>query len=56
VKDLLTQTVSVIDELIATIYDLYPDPEFVEEYGLTEKLARAKALAAALNDITSPKE
>lgn len=55
-KDLLTQTILVIDELIATIYDLYPDQEFVEEYGLTEKLARAKALATALNDITSHKE
>jgi hypothetical protein len=55
-KDLLTQTVSVLDELVGLIYDLYPDEEFVEEYGVTEKLARAQALATALNDITSPKE
>lgn len=39
----IDEAVSILHDLVGLIYDLYPDEEYVELYGVTGKIARAQA-------------
>jgi hypothetical protein len=46
----INEIVSVVNDLVGLVYDLYPDDEYVELYGVNEKIARAQALINKLGD------
>lgn len=45
----MSETVQIIDMLVGLIYDLYPDEEYEELYGVKEKIAQAQAFVDKLN-------
>lgn len=39
----INEAITVIETLVGLIYDLYPDEEYEELYGVQEKIAQAQA-------------
>ena len=45
----MSNATQIIDMLVGLIYDLYPDEEYEELYGVKEKIALAQAYVDSLN-------
>lgn len=45
----MEEAVRIIDMLVGLIYDLYPDEEYEELYGVKEKIAQAQKFVDSLN-------
>lgn len=44
------ETINIIDMLVGLIYDLYPDEEYAEMYGVEGKIAQAQKFIDSLKD------
>ena len=44
------EAINIIDMLVGLIYDLYPDEEYVELYGIEGKIAQAQKFVDSLKE------
>lgn len=44
------ETINIIDMLVGLIYDLYPDEEYAEMYGVEGKIAQAQKFVDSLKE------
>jgi hypothetical protein len=44
------EAINIIDMLVSLVYDLYPDEEYVELYGIEGKIAQAQKFVDSLKE------
>ena len=44
------EAINIIDMLVGLIYDLYPDEEYVEMYGIEGKIAQAQKFIDSIKE------
>ena len=44
------EAINIIDMLVGLIYDLYPDEEYVEMYGIEGKIAQAQKFVDSVKE------
>lgn len=46
----MTDAIKIIDMLVGLVYDLYPDEEYEELYGVKEKIALAQKFVDSITE------
>lgn len=46
----MKEAINIIDMLVALVYDLYPDEEYVEMYGIEGKIAQAQKFIESVKE------
>jgi len=47
---MINEAINIIDMLVGLIYDLYPDEEYAELYGIEGKIAQAQKFVDSIKE------